>query len=92
MLRWDAPKRIAATCAAFILVNSISGLAGQASKGVAAAGAVLGDHALLFPAVVVGGIIGAGLGAHRIAPSWVRIVTALLILYVAVRLGLEAVG
>lgn len=90
VLRWDAPKRIAATCAAFILVNSIAGLAGQASKGVAAAGAVLGDHALLFPAVVIGGIIGAGLGAKRLAPDWVRIVTAVLILYVAVRLGLEA--
>ena len=91
LLRWDAPKRIAATCAAFILVNSISGLAGQASKGLSAAGTVLRDHALLFPAVVVGGIIGAGLGARKIAPDWVRIVTALLILYVAGRLGLEAV-
>ncbi len=91
VLRWDAPRRIAATCAAFILVNSIAGLAGQASKGVAQTGAVIGDYALLFPAVVVGGVIGAGLGAKKIAPDWVRIVTALLILYVAVRLALEAV-
>ncbi len=91
VLRWDAPKRIAATCAAFILVNSIAGLAGQASKGVAATGAALGEHALLFPAVVAGGIIGAGLGAKTFAPAWVRIVTAVLILYVAARLGLEAV-
>ena len=37
LLRWDAPKRIAATCAAFILVNSLAGLAGQASKGLASA-------------------------------------------------------
>ena len=92
LLRWDSPRRIAGTCAVFILVNSISGLAGQASKGVGAAGAVLGDHALLFPAVLVGGLVGAGLGARKIAPKWVRVVTALLILYVAVRLGLEAVG
>ena len=91
LLRWDGPRRIAATCAAFILVNSIAGLAGQASKGVGAAAAVLGEHGLLFPAVVVGGLIGAGLGARRIEPQWVRIVTALLILYVAVRLGIEAV-
>ena len=67
VLRWDAPRRIAATCAAFILVNSISGLAGQASKGLSATGTVLSDHALLFPAVVIGGIIGAGLGAKRTA-------------------------
>lgn len=91
LLRWDSPRRIAATCAAFILVNSISGLAGQASKGLAATGAVIGEHGLLFPAVFVGGLVGAGLGARRIRPEWVRIVTALLILYVAVRLGLEAV-
>ncbi|MEO7814180.1 MAG: sulfite exporter TauE/SafE family protein [Sphingomicrobium sp.] len=90
LLRWDAPKRIAATCAAFILVNSISGLAGQASKGIAAVGTALGDHALLFPAVVAGGIIGAGLGAKRLAPNWVRIVTAMLILYVAGTLGWQA--
>ena len=92
LLRWDAPKRIAATCAAFILVNSIAGLGGQASKGMAAAGAVLSDHALLFPAVVVGGMIGAGLGAKQLAPAWVRIATAVLILYVAARLGLEAIS
>ena len=92
LLRWDSPRRIAATCAAFILVNSISGLAGQASKGLGAAAAVIGDHGLLFPAVLAGGMLGAGLGARRIEPKWVRIVTALLILYVAVRLGLEAIG
>ena len=91
LLRWDGPRRIAATCAAFILVNSIAGLAGQASKGVGTAAAVIGEHGLLFPAVVVGGLLGAGLGARRIEPQWVRIVTALLILYVAARLGIEAV-
>lgn len=91
LLRWDSPRRIAATCAAFILVNSIAGLAGQASKGTGAVGAVLSDHALLFPAVLVGGLVGAGLGARKIEPKWVRVVTALLILYVAGRLGLEAV-
>ncbi len=92
LLRWGSPRRIAATCAAFILVNSISGLAGQASKGLGAAVAVIGDHGLLFPAVLLGGLVGASLGARRIEQKWVRIVTALLILYVAGRLGLEAVG
>ena len=92
LLRWDTPRRIAATCAAFILVNSISGLAGQASKGLGAATAVIGEHGLLFPAVLVGGLLGASLGSRRIEPKWVRIVTALLILYVAARLGIEVAG
>ena len=89
LLRWGAPRAIAATCAAFILVNSIAGLAGQASKGLGAAGAVMADHAALFPAVLVGGFIGSGIGAKRIDPNWVRVLTALLILYVAIRLGLR---
>ena len=89
LLRWGAPRAIAATCAVFILVNSIAGLAGQASKGLGAAGAVMADHVLLFPAVAVGGFIGSSLGAKTIDPKWVRVLTALLILYVAVRLGLR---
>ncbi len=86
LLRWGSPKRIAATCAAFILVNSIAGLAGQASKGLAATGAVIGDFWPLFPAVAVGGVIGAWLGSERLDPKWVRTLTAILILYVAVKL------
>ena len=86
VLRWGAPKRIAATCAAFILVNSIAGLAGQASKGLGAVGGVISDHLALFPAVAVGGMIGAWLGSGRLDSKWVRILTAVLILYVAAKL------
>jgi uncharacterized membrane protein YfcA len=89
MLRWGPPKRIAATCAAFILVNSVAGLAGQASKGIGAAVAVAGEHWPLFPAVAAGGMIGAWLGSDRLDPKWVRILTALLILTVAARLLLR---
>jgi len=31
-LRWDTPRKIAAACSLFILVNSISGLSGQITK------------------------------------------------------------
>ncbi len=89
LLRWGAPKQIAATCAAFILVNSIAGLGGQASKGLGAAQAVIGEHMLLFPAVAAGGMIGASLGSDRLDPKWVRILTAVLILYVAIKLLLK---
>ena len=92
LLRWGPPKRIAATCAAFILVNSIAGLAGQASKGLGAVGAVVGEHWLLFPAVAAGGMIGAWLGSDRIDAKWVRVLTVLLVLYVAARLLLRLVA
>ncbi len=89
LLRWASPRAISATCAAFILVNSISGLIGQASKGLGAATAVIGDYALLFPAVVVGGFIGSNSGSGRLDPKILRIVTAILILYVGVRLAIR---
>ena len=87
--RWGPPKAIAATSAMFILVNSLAGLVGQASKGVAPTAAIIAAHWLLFPAVLVGGAAGATLGSRALDPKWVRIVTALLILYVAARLALR---
>lgn len=96
MLRWGTERAIAGTCAFFILVNSIAGLAGQLSKDNARVGTALLDHWPLFPAVLLGGLIGSLLGSQRLNPKHVRIVTAVLVLYVAVRLGLrfydEALG
>lgn len=93
LLRWDNAKKIAATCSVFILVNSIAGLAGQTMK--------LGDtqfltgitpYWMLFPAVLIGGQIGSYMGAVRLNPNMLRILTALLILYVSGRLLLRWYG
>ena len=89
MLRWGSERAIAGTCALFILVNSIAGLAGQLSKDDAQVGTALADHWPLFPAVLVGGLIGSLLGSQRLDPKHVRIVTAVLVLYVALRLWLR---
>ncbi|MBV9930453.1 MAG: sulfite exporter TauE/SafE family protein [Alphaproteobacteria bacterium] len=92
LLRWGTPRAIAGTSAVFILANSIAGLAGQLAKDRAAAGAFLAAHWPLFPAVLAGGLIGATLGSRRLDPKYVRILTALLILYIAVRLGIRFYG
>lgn len=93
MLRWGPPRAIAGTCAVFILANSAAGLAGQLMKGDGdAAGAALAAHWALFPAVAMGGLIGATLGSDRLDPKYVRILTALLILYVAARLAIRFYG
>ena len=90
MLRWGTPRQIAGTSAAFILVNSIAGLIGQLGKGDGTQGGqVLVDHWMLFPAVLAGGLIGSALGSRGLDPRYVRILTALLVLYVAARLGLR---
>ena len=91
--RWATAKTIAGTCALFILVNSISGLIGQTMKsGVAATEQTLAAHWPLFPAVALGGLIGSNLGSMKLKDSYLRILTGLLILYVAVRLGLRFPG
>jgi uncharacterized membrane protein YfcA len=92
MLRWGPPKAIAGTSAVFILANSLSGLAGQLAKGSGAAGQALAAYWPLFPAVLVGGLIGSTLGSGRLDPKYVRILTALLILYVAARLAMRFYG
>jgi uncharacterized protein len=90
MLRWGPPKAIAGTCAVFILANSLAGLAGHVAKG--SGGAALEALAFywpLFPAVLLGGLIGSIGGSGRLDSKYVRILTALLILYVAARLALR---
>lgn len=93
MLRWGPPKAIAGTSAVFILANSLSGLAGQLAKGSGGAGAqALAAYWPLFPAVLAGGLIGSTLGSGRLDPKYIRILTALLILYVAARLAMRFYG
>lgn len=87
LLRWGTPREIAGTCSLFILVNSLSGLAGQLTKlGDLGAMTLAWDYWALFPAVLIGGQIGSRLASARIPPVLIKRLTALLILYVAVRL------
>lgn len=88
--RWGSAKAIAAACSFFILVNSMAGLAGQSSK-LADMGQL--EAALpywpLLPAVFIGGLIGNYLGVFKFSEVWVKRLTAILILYVALRLALK---
>jgi uncharacterized membrane protein YfcA len=87
LARWGNPRQIAAACSLFILLNSLSGLGGQITK--------LQDHEVLSLAlpywpllitVLLGGQIGSWLGAKGLKASWMKKLTAILILYVSVRL------
>lgn len=87
LTRWSDSRRIAATASVFILVNSAAGLAGQIMKS----GWSLGADALiaywpLFFAVLLGGQIGSLLASKALPEIWIRRLTALLILYVALRI------
>lgn len=89
LLRWGSAHAIAGTSAVFILANSLSGLSGQLAKSGSAFGEVLAAHWLLFPAVLIGGAVGSLLGAKRFDPHWLRVLTGLLILFVAGQLAVR---
>lgn len=87
LMRWGGAREIAAAASLFILVNSIAGLGGQLTKlGDAGLAADALGYWPLALAVLVGGQIGTHAGLKLFAPAVVRRMTALLVLYVAVRL------
>ncbi len=83
LLKWDTPKNIAATASFFILINSISGLAGQLIKNPQL------DWAFVLPlmgAVLLGGQLGSRLTTFRFNQTLVRQLTAVLVLYAGVNI------
>ena len=87
LTRWSDSRRIAATASVFILVNSIAGLGGQLAKsGLSSGGEAVLAYWPLFVGVLLGGQIGSILASRALPEIWIRRLTALLILYVALRI------
>jgi uncharacterized membrane protein YfcA len=75
-LRWDQARNISALASAFILVNSLGGLAGQWSR------AATFDWGLILPlmiSVFLGGQLGSRWGSRKFQTVQIRKITALLI-------------
>lgn len=77
LIKWDSPKKIAATASVFILVNSLSGIAGQLVSVTDYIN--FGRIGILCAAVLIGGQIGSRMGAIKFNQLVVRRVTALLV-------------
>mgnify|MGYP003708577083 FL=1 len=92
LLKTAPSKNIAAFSSFFILVNSISGLIGQFMKhdDIQVVGQFF-EYSWLFVVVLVGGQIGSHLGIKVFRPEIVRRLTAVLVIYVGVRLILMAI-
>lgn len=87
LLRWNSARAIAATASVFILINSLTGLAGQILKGGAGRFATAFDLGLpLIVAVAIGGQIGSLLALKYLPQRWIRLGTAMLTLWVGIRL------
>jgi len=86
-LRWGKPKEVASTASAFIWLNSLAGLAGQSTKGIPSE---IFNYWPLFIAVILGGQIGSLFGSHpKISQSSIQRLTAILILFISVRLVMK---
>lgn len=80
-LRWTDAKQAAALSSFFILVNSLSGLAGQFSKGLPSLNMPM--TVSLLVAVILGGQIGSRLGAVKIPKLALQRIMAILIFWVS---------
>lgn len=79
---WAGTRFAAGTSAAFILANSISGLAGN----LRSVGALPPSIPLWLAAVAVGGIIGSELGSRRMPAAWIRRALAAVLLVAGLKL------
>lgn len=81
ILRWEKAGVISGIASVFILVNSISGLAGQLAGGIN-----MPDPSFVLPillAVIAGGQVGSRTGSLRFNPELIRKVTAVIVLVAA---------
>ena len=84
MTRWAAAKQIAATASLFILINSITGLAGQLGKlGSTGALPEVAGYWPLALAVLIGGQIGA-LVSSRLPDRLLKTVFGVAVLFIGI--------
>ncbi len=87
LLKADKPKNIVTTASLFILINSISGILGQLTKE-----RVLDEilfYTTLFLSVLIGGLIGNYLNIKIFSNRVLTIITSLLVIFVAIRMGFK---
>jgi hypothetical protein len=84
LLGWTGPRIAGAVSAAFILVNSLAGIAADPQS----MSALPAESAAYLVAVVLGGLLGAELGSRRLGGRALRVLLALVLLTAAAKLML----
>jgi uncharacterized membrane protein YfcA len=87
LIRVDKVKNIATASSLFILINSVSGLAGQFTKSSTING--IFDYWPLFLLVLLGGLLGNYLNLKIFPSRILALVTSALVIFVAIRMGLK---
>ena len=81
------PKHIAATASLFILINSIFGVTGQLTKDTVFNEFL--NYWPLFLSVFIGGQIGNFLNIKFLSNKTLTLITSLLVIFVAIRMGFK---
>ena len=85
LIRAGRPKHIVTTASLFILINSISGIIGQLTKSDVLA--TVPNYWYLLAAVLIGGQVGNFLNLKIFPTRILAMITALLVIFVAARIG-----
>ncbi len=87
LIRAAKPKQIVTVASLFILINSISGIIGQLTKNAVLLEVL--NYWYLFLAVFIGGQAGNFLNLKIFPAKILALITATLVLFVALRMGLK---
>ena len=87
LIRADKPEHIVTATSLFILINSISGIVGQLTKNAVLA--EIPNYWFLLVAVLAGGQIGNFLNLKIFPTRILALVTGLLVIFVAIRMGFK---
>lgn len=80
--RWAGTRLAAGLSSAFILANSVAGLAGN----LAAVGRIPPNLAIWLPAVAIGALVGSELGVRRFSPAALRRALAVVLALAGLKL------
>ena len=87
LIRADKPKHIITMASLFILINSITGIIGQLTKNEVLS--EIPNYWYLLGAVLIGGQLGNFLNLKVFSARILALVTALLVIFVALRMGFK---
>ena len=89
LIRAARPKHIVTTASLFILINSISGIIGQLTKNAVIVEVT--NYWYLLAVVLIGGQVGNFLNLKIFQTRILALITALLVLFVAIRMGFKII-
>ena len=85
LIKAAKPKHIVTAASLFIFINSISGVIGQLTKNIVLSD--ISNYWYLFLVVIIGGHIGNYLNLKIFPTRFLVLITSVLVLFVAIRIG-----